>query len=160
MAMNPEEKKAAGPEQEEQPNKKDGGPNQQNQPDKKENDDDEYEYWPPSGQLKLHCGDCDGILESGFYARLGQTLYSGQGFPTSMICTGPDCDTILEKRMLCFYCPHGSKHHRKIWCRFCGYRKALLLHKRRCLKMKIPADKAHFDKSVVIYGFGSISLLQ
>ena len=161
MAMKKEEQKGAIKEEQVKIEKKENDPNDDNNNEP----EFEYEYWTSSGQLKLHCiGDCDGILKSDVYGQLAQTIYAIEGLPKKMECKGPNCDTILEKRKLCFYCPHGvikgSGHVGMVWCRFCAYKKALKIHTRKVHQLDVPVDKAAFDKSVIIFGFGSIERLQ
>ena len=96
------------------------------------NDDDnngdtgkEFEriYWTTLNQLKLQCEQgCDGVLDNCHNATLAQTIYQIEGLPKKMECRGPDCDTILEKRKLCFHCSIGvikvTGHVGMAWCRF------------------------------------------
>ena len=125
----------------------------------------EFLYWTDNGELRLPCVDgCDGTLDNDKYGQLAETVYAVEGLPKKMECKGPDCDTILSKRALCFYCPYGvikgSNHIGMVWCRFCAYKKALKIHKMRISRLGMPREHAAFDKSVVIYGFGSIEGLQ
>ena len=81
-----------------------------------------------------------------------------------MECKNPDCESILEKILSCFYCPmdviKGTNHVDMVWCRFCAYRKARAVHKKYVTFYYLRGDKAKFDKNVIIYGFGSITGLR
>ena len=127
----------------------------------------EYEHilWTQGGQLKLPCVQgCDGVLENDVYGELAQKVYQIEGLPRKMECKNPDCDSILERRKLCFYCPlwviKGTNHVDMVWCRFCAYQKARAIHKKFVTFYNLSGAKARFDKSVIIYGFGSISGLR
>ena len=150
----------AAEEEESQPNDK-NEPKEEAEEKKMAMPDDERILWTAGGQLKLPCVDgCDGVLENDVYGQLVQTM----GLPRKMKCHNANCDSLLQKRLLSFYCPKGdikdTNHVGMVWCRFCAYQKARAVHKKYVRYYNLRGEEAKFDRSVIMYGFGSIEGLR
>ena len=137
---------------------------------KKNNDENEPEWepllWTIKGELNVQCiAGCYEILKSDEYAGLSKTIYQIDGLPKKLNCYNySECGNILEKKMLCFYCPigiiKGSKHCGMVWCTDCILEQARELHEMRIRHYGIPPESAPFDGSVKISGFGTIDGLK